>query len=52
MVIGNTKKVLFKIIPYEYRRLELYLEKMALKGWKFEYIEGEEEQCLSLMRNM
>lgn len=41
MVIGNTKKVLFKIIPYEYRSLELYLEKMALKGWKFEDIEGE-----------
>lgn len=41
MVIGNRKKVLFKIIPYEYKSLELYLEKMALKGWKFEDIQGE-----------
>lgn len=41
LVIGNRKKVLFKIVPYEYRSLELYLEKMALKGWKFEDIQGE-----------
>ena len=41
LVIGNIKKVLFKIVPYEYRSLELYLEKMALKGWKFEDIQGE-----------
>lgn len=41
MVIGNRKKVLFKIVPYEYRSLEIYLEKMALKGWKFEDIQGE-----------
>lgn len=41
VVIGNRKKVLFNIVPYEYRSLELYLEKMALKGWKFEDIQGE-----------
>lgn len=41
MVIGNRKKVLYKILPYEYRTLEIYLEEMALKGWKFEDVQGE-----------
>lgn len=40
MIIGNTKWVLFNFVPYEYKYLESYLEKMALKGWKLENIRG------------
>lgn len=40
MIIGNNKYVLFNFIPYEYKYLEIYLEKMALKGWKLDKISG------------
>lgn len=40
MVFGKTKWVLFKYLPYEYRTLEKYLEKMALEGWKLENMRG------------
>lgn len=33
MRVGKYKFVLFKFIPYEYKSLEKYLEKMASKGW-------------------
>ena len=33
MGLGKTKWILFKFLPYEYRTLEKYLEKMALEGW-------------------
>lgn len=40
MRFGKTKWVLFKCLPYEYRTLENYLEKMALEGWKLENMRG------------
>lgn len=40
MRLGKTKWVLFKCLPYEYRTLEKYLEKMALEGWKLENMRG------------
>lgn len=40
MIIGNNKYVLFNFIPYEYKYLEIYLERMALKGWKLNKISG------------
>lgn len=40
MRIGSKKWVLFKFIPYEYKALEKYLEKMALKGWMLEGMVG------------
>lgn len=33
MIIGNNKIILFKFMPYEYKALEKYLDKMALRGW-------------------
>lgn len=36
MVLGNRKWVIFNFLPYEYKSLEEYLEKMALKGWILE----------------
>lgn len=40
MRIGSKKWVLFKFVPYEYKVLEKYLEKMALKGWMLEGMVG------------
>lgn len=40
MGLGKTKWILFKFLPYEYRTLEKYLEKMALEGWKLENMRG------------
>lgn len=40
MRIGKIKWTLFKFIPYEYKALEKYLEKMALKGWMLEGMVG------------
>ncbi|ATD54551.1 DUF2812 domain-containing protein [Clostridium chauvoei] len=40
MTIGNTKWVLFNLLPYEYKALENYLEEMALKGWKLKNMRG------------
>lgn len=41
MVIGNSKYVFFEFLPYEYKALEKYLNKMALKGWKLKSIQGK-----------
>lgn len=38
MRIGNTKLVLYDFIAFEYKGLELYLNRMALKGWKLKSI--------------
>ena len=40
MRIGNSKWVLFNLLPYEYKALENYLEEMALKGWKLKNMRG------------
>ena len=40
MIIGKNKWVLFKFIPYEYKALEKYLEKMALMGWELKEMSG------------
>ncbi|WP_195263468.1 DUF2812 domain-containing protein [Clostridium sp. 1001275B_160808_H3] len=40
MVLGNKKWVIFNFLPYEYKSLEEYLEKMALKGWILEGMNG------------
>lgn len=40
MVLGNKKWVIFNFLPYEYKSLEEYLEKMALKGWILENMMG------------
>lgn len=40
MRIGNTKLVLYDFIAFEYKGLELYLNRMALKGWKLSSIKG------------
>lgn len=40
MVFRKMKIVLFKFLPYEYKSLEEYLEKMALQGWMLESIQG------------
>lgn len=40
MIKINTKLVLFNVLPYEYKYLEEYLEKMALKGWKLKSMTG------------
>ena len=40
MVFKGKKIVLFKFLPYEYKSLEEYLEKMALHGWMLENIQG------------
>ncbi|WP_352417533.1 DUF2812 domain-containing protein [Clostridium tertium] len=40
MVLGNKKWVIFSFLPYEYKSLEEYLEKMALKGWVLENMMG------------
>lgn len=40
MIKMNTKLVLFNSLPYEYKYLEEYLEKMALKGWKLKSMTG------------
>jgi len=40
MIIRNRKWVLFNFLPYEYKALEKYLGKMALKGWKLHCIRG------------
>lgn len=40
MVFGNKKWVIFNFLPYEYKSLEEYLEKMAVKGWILEDIRG------------
>lgn len=41
MVIGNSKYTFFEFLPYEYKALENYLNKMALKGWKLKSIQGK-----------
>lgn len=41
MVIGNTKWVYLNFKPYEFRAIEEYLDKEALRGWKLEKIKGE-----------
>lgn len=38
MIIKNHKFTLFPVVAFEYRALEQYLEKMALKGWKLQSI--------------
>lgn len=40
MVLRNKKWVVFNFLPYEYKSLEEYLEKMAVKGWVLENIKG------------
>ena len=40
MRVGSKNWVLFKFIPYEYKALERYLEKMALRGWMLEDVSG------------
>lgn len=40
MVLVNKKWVIFSFSPYEYKSLEEYLEKMALKGWVLENMMG------------
>lgn len=40
MVFRKKKRVIFKFLPYEYKSLEEYLEKMAAKGWILEDING------------
>lgn len=40
MVLVNKKWVIFSFLPYEYKSLEEYLEKMALKGWVLENMMG------------
>ena len=40
MVFRKKKRVIFNFLPYEYKSLEEYLEKMALKGWILEDING------------
>lgn len=41
MVIGNTKWVYLNFKPYEFRAVEEYLNKEALRGWKLEKMKGE-----------
>ena len=41
MVIGNSKYTFFDFLPYEYKALEKYLDKMALKGWKLKSMQGK-----------
>ncbi|WP_411170265.1 DUF2812 domain-containing protein [Clostridium sp. MB05] len=36
MRIGNIKILIIDFVPYEYKKLQRYLEEMALKGWKLE----------------
>lgn len=43
MIIKNLKFTLFPVVAFEYRALEQYLEKMALKGWK---LQGIKHNCL------
>lgn len=40
MKIGKTNWVLYNFLPFEYKGLEIYLEEMALKGWKLKSIHG------------
>ncbi|GAA0086192.1 hypothetical protein UT300007_26310 [Clostridium sp. CTA-7] len=40
MIIGNTKWVYLSFMPYEFRAIEEYLDKEALRGWKLEKIKG------------
>lgn len=40
MAVRKKKRVIFNFLPYEYRSLEEYLEKMAVKGWILEDING------------
>ena len=41
MVFRSKKRVIFDFLPYEYKSLEEYLEKMAAKGWILENINGQ-----------
>lgn len=38
MIVKNHKFTIFPVVAFEYRALEQYLEKMALKGWKLQSI--------------
>ncbi|MGG7142713.1 DUF2812 domain-containing protein [Clostridium nigeriense] len=40
MIFRDEKWVIFNFLPYEYKSLEEYLEKMAIKGWMLEDING------------
>lgn len=40
MGFRKKKRVIFNFLPYEYKSLEEYLEKMATKGWILEDING------------
>ena len=41
MVIGNSKYTFFDFLPYEYKALEKYLDKMALKVLKLKSMQGK-----------
>lgn len=41
MRIGNTKILMIDFVPYEYKKLQRYLEEMPLKGWKLESAFGK-----------
>lgn len=40
MIFRDSKWVIFDFLPYEYKSLEEYLEKMASKGWLLQYMKG------------
>lgn len=40
MIFRGSKWVIFDFLPYEYKSLEEYLEKMASNGWVLQYMKG------------
>ncbi|MGG7214237.1 DUF2812 domain-containing protein [Clostridium nigeriense] len=40
MIFRDERRVIFNFLPYEYKSLQEYLEKMAIKGWMLEDING------------